>query len=87
MITDEISKGGTSAKTTQYFSDYQLVDGLMIAKKINVETESSGSQEMEIMGKHTKFSSKGKTISETIVKEFKINPKFKPETFAVKETK
>ncbi|MGI9036161.1 MAG: hypothetical protein ACR2GD_09000, partial [Pyrinomonadaceae bacterium] len=68
--------------------DYQLVDGLMIAKKINVETESSsGEREMEIMGKKIKMSSKGKTITETIVKDFKINPTFKPETFAIKETK
>ncbi|MGI8469686.1 MAG: hypothetical protein ACR2N3_14675 [Pyrinomonadaceae bacterium] len=88
MITDEISKGGISAKTTQYFSDYQPVDGLLIAKKINVETETSSEpREMEIMGKKMKMSGKSKMVSEMIVKDFKINPKFKPETFAVKETK
>ena len=88
MITDEISKGEISAKTTQYFSDYQLVDGLMIAKKINIEMESAiGDREMEVMGKKMKISGKTKNITETIVKDFKINPTFKPETFAVKETK
>lgn len=87
MITDEIAKGGMSVKTTQYFSDYQVMDGLMIAKKINVETESSANQEMDFMGKNTKVSSKYKTITETTIKDFKINPAFKPETFAVKEGK
>lgn len=88
MITDEISKNGIDAKTTQYFSDYQLIEGLLIAKKINAETESvSNMPEMEIMGRKMKMSGKSKSVTETIVKEFKINPTFKAETFAVKEEK
>jgi hypothetical protein len=88
MITDEISKDGKSSKTTTYFDDYQLFDGLLVAKKVNVETEGSAENtELEIMGKKMKISTKIKTISETIIQEFKINPTFKPDTFAVIESK
>jgi len=86
MMTDEIARDGKFSKTTTYFDDYQMFSGLMIAKKVNTEMESSFENlEMEIMGRKTKVSNKSKTISETIVKEFKINPVFKSETFAVKE--
>lgn len=88
MMTDEIAKDGKFSKTTIYFDDYQIFNGLMIAKKVNTEMESSFENlEMEIMGRKMKVSSRSKTISETIVKEFKINPAFKTGTFAVKESK
>lgn len=86
MITDEISKDGKSSRTTTYFDDYQFFDGLLVAKKVNTEMESSvENMEMEIMGKKMKVSNKSKMISETLIKEFKINPTFKPDTFAIKE--
>lgn len=88
MVTDEISKDGKSSKTSTYFSDYQIFDGILVAKKVNTETESSvENMEVEIMGKKQKISTKLKTITETILTEFKINPKFKPETFVVNEVK
>ncbi|MBX7171244.1 MAG: hypothetical protein K1X72_09810 [Pyrinomonadaceae bacterium] len=87
MITDEISKDEKSSKTTTYFDDYQLFDGLLVAKKVNREIESSlENMELEVMGKKRKMSSKSKMVSETLIKEFNINPTFKPDAFTVKES-
>jgi hypothetical protein len=85
MMTDEVSRGDLSSKVSAHYSDYQLVDGLMIAKKINTEMETTDEKEIEVKGKTLKASNKSKTIREMNVREFKVNPKSKPELFAVKE--
>jgi hypothetical protein len=86
MMTDEVSRGGLSSRVASYFSDYQLMDGLLVAKKINTETETTDEREIEVKGKRLKASNKTKTIKEVSVREFKINPKSKPGASAVKDT-
>lgn len=87
MLTDEKKSGddNNEAKTTYFFSDYKLIDGLIIATKINIESTISVIRDLDLGNKKNPTRSKTKTVSEIIIKEFKINPIFKPETFSVKE--
>lgn len=84
MMTDEVSRGNLSSRLSSYFSDYQLVDGLLMAKKIYTETETTDEKEIEMAGKVLKASNKTRTIREIDVKEFKLNPKSKPGVFAAR---
>lgn len=65
-------KGVGTAKF--FFSDYQLMDGLLIAKKLNTEASIKGND-----------GSKQRTVQKIIIKDFKINPVFKVGTFEVKK--
>ncbi len=88
MITEETSQNGKWLKSSTYFDDYQLADGLMIAKKVNIELESSVAEtEVQVKAEKVKMSSKSKITTETIIKELKINAAFKPDIFAIKEIK
>lgn len=85
MITEEFYENGKSAKTTSYFSDYQSINELIIAKKIITERETFDLREMEIKGKNIKMSNQSKVVTETVIEEFSINPQFAPEKFVIKE--
>lgn len=74
MMLLEIKVQNGTSQAKYYFSDYQEMDGLLVAKKINTEA---------IVTK--KDGSKQRTIQKITVKDFKINPVFKAGTFAVKK--
>lgn len=84
MMTDEVSRGGLSSKASTYFSDYQLMNGLLVARKIYAEAETTEEKEIEVTGKKLRASNVTRTVREIRVTECKVNPKFKPGTFAVK---
>ena len=84
MVTADISSEKSEIKTKYFFSDYQTMDGLLIAKRINSETTTKIKQETTIAGRKM-IGSETKIVSETIVKKFKINPKFKKGTFEIKK--
>ena len=72
LIIASNKDGKQSAK--YFFSDYQEMSGLLVAKKINAD--------FFVMGKD---GSKQRTIQNITVKDFKINPVFKEGTFDVKK--
>ena len=83
MITAEILSRKVKIKKTYFFSDYQEMYGLLVAKRINVESLTSNDATSGFMGKKTVRRS-SKTIQEITVKSFKVNPVFKKGTFEVK---
>jgi hypothetical protein len=73
LMTESKLQNGTQIEEKRFYSDYKTVDGLKIAKKINVELKQT----------HTRFVSEG--IEEQTLKTIKINPTFKPDFFEVKK--
>jgi len=86
MLTAELLVKKSNIKTKYFFSDYEEEDGILVAKRINAEAITSNDEGVEFAGKKTVRGS-SKTISEIIVKKFKINPTFKKGTFEVKKKK
>ena len=84
MMTAELLVKKSKVKVKYFFSDYEEVDGLLIAKRINTEAITSNDEGVEILGKKTVRGS-SKTTSEMVLKKFKINPTFKKGTFEVKK--
>lgn len=70
--TGKYPQGG-EYEEKRFLSDYKENSGLMVASKINIESNQS-----------TKFGN-AETYEEMIVKSFKINPTFKPNFFEVKK--
>lgn len=87
-VIDNKEKEGMKvfSDTKYFFSNYERVDGFLIAKKINIESQSKTKMDKRIMG----YKLKGgniKTTSEITLEEVKINPTFKPDTFLIKDEK
>ena len=80
LAMQEIDEKDTKGKTSYYFSDYKLKSGVMVAHKINLESESTINQ--EVGGKS--ISTDVKIVSEAAIEEFEINPALKAEVFAQK---
>jgi hypothetical protein len=73
LLTESKFKNGSESEEKRFYSDYKNVEGLMIAKKINIETKQ--------ISKRLNFQS----VEELILKSVKINPTFKPSFFEVKK--
>ena len=74
LMLVEINIPNSPAQVKYYFSDYQEIDGLLVAKKINTEAIATN-----------KDGSKYRVIQQITVTDFKLNPVFKAGTFAVKK--
>ncbi len=67
-----------------YFSNYQIQDGILVAKKINIETiTSKKAEDVKDESDYVVKEFKTKTNEEIIIKEFKINYAFLPKEFEV----
>jgi len=73
MMTRTLDRSKSTFTEKYYFSDYQLTDGLLVAKTIKKESENV-----------SKDGSGRKTYgpSQTVIKEIKINSNLKPSLFA-----
>ena len=84
MIIIETSSSKTRSQTTHYYSDYQEMDGLVLARKINTETVFSDQSGFEAAG----IKSTGvviRTTTEAVIEEFRVNPVFDSKIFEVKK--
>lgn len=65
-----------------FFSNYQIQDGILVAKKINVETVTSmNMKDVKDEGDFVVKDFKTKTTEEIIIKELKVNITFRPSEF------
>lgn len=86
MMTVQKGEGEKKSETnTYYFSNYELTNGILTAKKISIRGSSIDKNRREIEGLPATLSSETKTIGEVTVKDLKVNPTFKPDFFAVKK--
>lgn len=86
MMTVQSNSGDTvSRKDTHYFSNYEIADGFLVAKKININGQFIDKTRKENENLPTILGRENKTTSEIIVKEFKVNPTFKPNFFEIKK--
>lgn len=87
---ENLGQGNNEIETKYFYSDYQLINGLMVAKKINIETISNIKdikakiiiKEIEIPKAKQRET---RMLSEINVKELKLNMTFKPNTFDIKK--
>ncbi len=82
MITVEETADGSVSKTTNYYSDYQEMDGIFVARKIVSDSETSILVESEFLGQQI-YPRTTTRIKERIVLEFVVNPVFSAQTFEV----
>lgn len=80
LVIQEVDGKDTKGKVFYYFSDYKLKSGVLVAHKINLESENTINRELG--GKN--ISTDVKLISEMTTEKFEINPVLKAEVFAQK---
>jgi hypothetical protein len=83
IVSDQLK---VSEDYNYFFADYEKFDGLLVAKKITVEGNTTSDINKTIMGFKVKQRIT-KSTSEIIIKEVKINSTFKPNTFLITDEK
>ena len=71
LITQKSFSGSGTLETKYHFYNYEVIDGLKVAKKISIESNLPTKNGNE------------KISTETIIKELQINPTFSPKDFAL----
>jgi hypothetical protein len=82
MTTVEEKGTGSGAKTTNYYSDYNEMDGILLARKIVSESEFSILTQAEFLGQKI-YPRTTRRIKERTIRGFEINPKFPPDNFEI----
>lgn len=80
LTIQEVDEKYTKGKVSYYFADYKLKSGVLVAHKINLESENTVNRELG--GKN--ISTDVKLVSEMTTEKFEINPVLKAEVFAQK---